>query len=78
VDEHVSKKKYLKKFHAMSWNIPNICIYHMEIIYDVAKFSMPCHGTFCHITCEICCRINNDLLTLNMDLTNIVVDNNIM
>jgi hypothetical protein len=44
----------------------------------VAKYSTPCHGTFCHITCKICHGINNDLLTLNMDLTNIVVDNSIM
>jgi hypothetical protein len=52
-------------------NIPNIFFYHVEIIYDVAKYSMPCHGILCHVTCLICCGINNDLLTLNMDLTNI-------
>jgi len=50
----------------------------MEIIYDMEKYSTPCHGIFCHITFEICCGTNNDLLVLNMDLANIAIDNNIM
>jgi len=47
-----------------SWNIPNVFVYHMEIIYDVAKYFTLCHGIFCHVTCVICCGINNDLLAL--------------
>jgi len=38
----------------------------MELIYDVAKYSMPCHGIFCHITYVICWGINNDILILNI------------
>ncbi len=78
VGEYVSKKDYKRIFHATSWNIPNIFICRVEIIYDVVKYSTFCHGIFYHITCMICWGINNDLLTLNMDLVNIVVDNNIM
>jgi hypothetical protein len=66
-------KESLKIFHVTSWNIPNILFFHVEIIYDVAKYSMPCHGILCHVTCMIYCEINNDLLILNMDLTNIFV-----
>jgi hypothetical protein len=31
-----------------------------------------------HVTCMICCGINNNLLIINMDLTNIVIDSSIM
>jgi hypothetical protein len=75
---HASKKKFLKIFHATSWNIPNVFVCHMEIIYGVTKYSMPCHGIFYHITCVICCGINNVLLILNMDFVNIGIDNYIM
>jgi hypothetical protein len=75
---HASRKGSLKIFHITSWNIPNMFIFHVEIIHDVVKYSMTSHGIFYHVTCEICYGINNDLLTLNMDLTNIVVDNSIM
>jgi hypothetical protein len=67
---HASMKESLGIFHVTSWSVPPKK-FHVEIIYDVAKYSMLCHGILCHITCMICCGINNDLLTLNMDLTNI-------
>jgi hypothetical protein len=47
-------KEFYGIFHAMSWNIPSILFCHMELIYDVEKYSMPCHGIFCQITYVIC------------------------
>jgi hypothetical protein len=32
----------------------------------MAKYSMASHGIFCHITCVVCFKINNGLLTLNV------------
>ncbi len=63
---NVSRKESRKIFHATSWNIPKIFVCHMELICDVAKYSMFCHEILCHLTCVICSRINNDLLTLNI------------
>jgi hypothetical protein len=74
----MSRKEFLKIFHVTLWNIFNIFVCHVEIIYDMVEYSTPCHGIFCHFTSEICCGINNDLLVLNMDLANIVIENNIM
>jgi hypothetical protein len=42
------------------------------------KIFNPCHGIFCHVTCVICWEINNDFLTMNMDLINIAINSNIM
>ncbi len=64
----VAGRHLLKYFMSHHGIFPNIFIFLVEIIYDVAKYSMPCHEIFCHITCVICCGINNDLLTLHMDL----------
>lgn len=51
---HVSKKESSIIFHVMSWNISNIFVYQMEIIFDMVKYSMICHGIFCHVTCMVC------------------------
>jgi hypothetical protein len=50
----MNRKGFLKIFHATSWNIPNIFFYHVELIYDVVKYSTPFHGIFCHVTYVIC------------------------
>jgi hypothetical protein len=59
-------KKLWKIFYAISSNILNILVGHVEILCDMAKYSMASHGIFCHITCVVCSKINNGLLTLNV------------
>lgn len=59
-------KNLWRIFHAISWNILNIFVCHVEILCDMAKYSMASHGIFCHITCVVCSKINNGLLTLNV------------
>jgi hypothetical protein len=59
-------KKLWKIFHAISWNILNILVGHVEILCDMAKYSMASHGIFYHITCVVCSKINNGLLILNV------------
>jgi len=62
----MSKKESFKIFHVASWNIFNILFCHVELIYDMATYFMPCHGIFFHVTYMINCGINNDLLTLSI------------
>ncbi len=59
----------------MMW--PNIlpCL---EIFYDMAKYSLTSHGIFCHVTSMVCSKMNNGLLTLNINLTKKVVKSNIV
>jgi hypothetical protein len=62
----VSRKESFKIFHAISWNIFNIFICHVELIYDMEKYFTPCHEINFHITCVIGWGINNYLLILNI------------
>ncbi len=78
VGAFVNMKEFKGIFHVMSWNIlpHHIQFSTWKIIYY--KYSMTWHGIFFHVTCMICCGINNKLLTINMDLTNIAINNYIM
>ncbi len=75
---HMNKKKNWRIFHVMSWNIPNIFVCYMEILYDMVEYSMTCHGIFYDVTCMVCSRINNGLLTLNMGLANRTIKSSII
>ncbi len=75
---HVMKKESSIIFHVMSWNIFNIFVYQMEIVCDMVKYSMTCHGIFCHVTCVVCYGINNGFLILNMGLASNDIKSSIM
>jgi hypothetical protein len=49
-----------------SWNIQNIFFCHVKLIYNMVKYSTPCHRIFFHVTYMIVGGIINDLLTLNI------------
>jgi hypothetical protein len=58
---HLSKTKSSKIFHAMSWNICGIFIFHGKFSSDVAKYLMTCHGIFCRAT-KVFFGINNGFI----------------
>jgi hypothetical protein len=50
VDEQMcscEQKGILKNITCHVLEYSHIFVYDVEIIYDVAKYSTPCHGTFC-------------------------------
>jgi hypothetical protein len=55
-----------------------IFLCHVEILCDVAKYSMTYHEIFCDITCVVCLRINTGLLIINMGLANRTTESSIM
>lgn len=75
---HMNKKESSIIFHVVSWNISNICVYQMGIVCDMIKYSLTCHGIFCHVTCMACYGINNGFLILNMGLASSAIESSIM
>ncbi len=74
---HLNRKESLKIFHAMSWNILGIFVFHVANFKWCGKYTMTWHGILCHVS-YIFLGSNNGLLTLNMDLANRTFDYSLM